>query len=450
MSLSFGTDGVRGVANAELTPELALNLGRAAARVLGAGRFVIGRDTRRSGRMIESALAAGLASEGCRVELLGIVPTPGVACVCAVEKLAGVVISASHNQFSDNGVKFFAPGGRKLSDELEARFEAELVNIQTNSLGSIDSVPIGETIGEIVDRSDLATLYGEAVAHTLEGRRLDDFFVVVDCANGAASELAPSILRSLGARVEVLAAEPDGLNINQKCGSTNPENLQRAVVSLHADLGLALDGDADRVIAVDHLGNLIDGDQLIAICALDMAGRGKLRDNTVVITVMTNLGFRLSMAEKGLKVLETKVGDRYVLEALEAGGFSLGGEQSGHVIFPDLATTGDGTLCGVQVLDVMHRSGKSLAELADEAMTRFPQVLRNVPVKAVPPDLFSELSDDISAIEARLNKDGMRGRVLVRPSGTEPLVRVMAEASTADAAESAVEQLVSSVKRSCQ
>lgn len=450
MSLSFGTDGVRGVANAELTPELALNLGRAAARVLGADRFVIGRDTRRSGRMIESAIAAGLASEGCRVELLGIVPTPGVACVCAVENLAGVVISASHNQFSDNGVKFFAPGGRKLSDELEARFEAELVNIQTNSLASIDSVPIGETVGEIVDRSDVATLYGEAVAHTLEGRRLDDFFVVVDCANGAASELAPSILRSLGARVEVLAAEPDGLNINQKCGSTNPENLQRAVVSLHADLGLALDGDADRVIAVDHLGNLIDGDQLIAICALDMAGRGKLRDNTVVITVMTNLGFRLSMAEKGLKVLETKVGDRYVLEALEAGGFSLGGEQSGHVIFPDLATTGDGTLCGVQVLDVMHRSGKSLADLADEAMTRFPQVLRNVSVKTVPTDLSSELSDEIAAIEAGLNKDGMRGRVLVRPSGTEPLVRVMAEASTTDAAESAVEQLVSSVKRSCQ
>lgn len=452
MSLSFGTDGVRGVANAELTPELALALGRAAARVLGSSRFVIGRDTRRSGMLIEAALSAGLASEGCHVERLGILPTPAVAWLSATEEVPGAMISASHNSFGDNGVKFFAPGGRKLSDDLEALFESELATIQSGD-GSggqrVKQVPTGADVGDIVERTDVANRYGESVAASLGNRGLDDLFIVLDCANGAASEVAPAIFRGLGATVEVLAANPDGCNINETCGSTYPENLQRAVVSLHADLGLALDGDADRVVAVDHRGELVDGDQLIAICAVDMASRGLLRDNSVVVTVMTNLGFRLAMIERGLEVIETQVGDRYVLEALEAGGFSLGGEQSGHLIFSDLATTGDGVLSGVQVLDVVCRTGRPLAELADEAMTRLPQVLRNVSVVNGHSGLVDKLRDEISAIEADLNRNGERGRVLVRPSGTEPVVRVMAEASTMARAEDAVQQLIEAVQRVC-
>ncbi|MGK2957651.1 MAG: phosphoglucosamine mutase [Acidimicrobiales bacterium] len=456
MSLSFGTDGVRGVANAELTPELALALGRAAARVLGGSRFVIGRDTRRSGMLIEAALSAGLASEGCHVERLGILPTPAVAWLSATEDVPGVMISASHNSFGDNGVKFFAPGGRKLSDDLEARFESELATIQSgdgSGSGSggqrVKQVPTGADVGDIVERTDVANRYGESVAASLGNRGLDDLFIVLDCANGAASEVAPAIFRGLGATVEVLAANPDGCNINETCGSTHPENLQRAVVSLHADLGLALDGDADRVVAVDHRGELVDGDQLIAISALDMASRGLLRDNTVVVTVMTNLGFRLAMIERGLEVIETQVGDRYVLEALEAGGFSLGGEQSGHLIFSDLATTGDGVLSGVQVLDAVCRTGRSLAELADEAMTRLPQVLRNVSVANSHSGLVDKLRDEIGAIEADLNMNGERGRVLVRPSGTEPVVRVMAEASTMARAQDAVQRLIEAVQRVC-
>ncbi|MGC1513040.1 MAG: phosphoglucosamine mutase [Acidimicrobiales bacterium] len=449
MSLSFGTDGVRGEANTELTPELALALGRAAARVFAGGPFVIGRDTRRSGRLIESALAAGLASEGCRVELAGVVPTPAVAWASAGEGVAGAVISASHNPFGDNGVKFFAPGGRKLSDALEAQFERELALIRGAGADVVSNVPTGAEVGVIVERTDLAARYGEAVAAGIGGRRLDDLFVVLDCANGAASHVAPAILRGLGATVEVLASDPDGCNINDGCGSTHPANLQRAVLSLHADLGLALDGDADRVVAVDHRGNLVDGDQLIAICALDMAGRGLLRHNTVVVTVMTNLGFHLAMAERGVTVLETGVGDRHVLEALEAGGYSLGGEQSGHVIFADLATTGDGTLSGIQVLDVVCRSGRPLAELADEAMARLPQVLRNVAVSNRRADVAEELAEEIAAIESDLNENGERGRVLVRVSGTEPVVRVMAEASTTARAEAAVDRLVRAVQRVC-
>ncbi len=449
MSLSFGTDGVRGEANTELTPELALALGRAAARVFAGGPFVIGRDTRRSGRLIESALAAGLASEGCRVELAGVVPTPAVAWASAGEGVAGAVISASHNPFGDNGVKFFAPGGRKLSDALEAQFERELALVQGAGADAVSNVPTGAEVGVIVERTDLAERYGEAVAATIGGRRLEDLLVVLDCANGAASHVAPAVLRGLGATVEVLASDPDGCNINDGCGSTHPANLQRAVLSLQADLGLALDGDADRVLAVDHRGNLVDGDQLIAICALDMAGRGLLRDNTVVVTVMTNLGFRLAMAERGVTVLETGVGDRHVLEALEAGGFSLGGEQSGHVIFADLATTGDGTLSGVQVLDVVCRTGRPLAELADEAMTRLPQVLRNVAVSNRRADVAEELAEEIAAIESDLNEHGERGRVLVRVSGTEPVVRVMAEASTTARAEAAVDRLLRAVQRVC-
>lgn len=447
MSLSFGTDGVRGQANTELSPELALALGRAAARVLGAGRFVIGRDTRRSGRLIESALAAGLASEGCDVELLGVLPTPAVAWACAAEGVSGAMISASHNPFDDNGVKFFGVGGHKLSDAMEQDFEIQLSEMRNNGVGA--DVPVGSSVGAIVDRSDVSRRYGEAVVVTLEHRSLDGLFVLLDCAHGAASEVAPSILRSLGASVEVIGADPDGCNINDGYGSTHPEQLQEAVLSRKADVGLALDGDADRLIAVDHLGRLIDGDQLLAVCAIDMANRKILKHDTVVVTVMTNLGFRLAMQDRGIAVCETQVGDRYVLEALKAGGYSLGGEQSGHLIFADLASTGDGTLSSVQVLDVMARTGRSLSELVDDAMTQLPQVLHNVSVANRRLDVADALADEIAAIEEYLNDNGEHGRVLVRPSGTEPLVRVMAEASTISAAEAAVERLARAVQRVC-
>ena len=433
MTLQFGTDGLRGVAGSELTAELAVALGRAAARVLGGDRFLVGRDTRRSGPMLAAALATGLAAEGADVELLGVIPTPGVAWHAARDGVPAAMISASHNPWSDNGIKLFAPGGLKLADEVEARIEAELDRAPepSTNVGQLRWVPHAD---DGYRRHLVSTVQGG-----LEGLR-----VVVDCANGAASVVGPSVLRDLGADVHVLAAEPDGTNINDGCGSTHPESLQRAVVDRGADLGLAFDGDADRVLAVDHTGAVVDGDHLIAMCAIDRAARGALPGRAVVVTVMTNLGFRLAMAERGIEVVETKVGDRYVLEALDAKGLSLGGEQSGHVIFRDLATTGDGVLTAIQVLDLVRRSGRSLAEIAADAMTSLPQVLRNVRVARRGVDVSAAIADEIAAVEAEL---GDHGRVLIRPSGTEPLVRVMVEAPTPELAESAVSRLVAAVER---
>ena len=436
MTLRFGTDGVRGVANVDLTPELVLALGRAAARVLPGKRFVIGRDTRRSGPMLETALAAGLASEGVVVERLGVLPTPAVAWVSATDDIPAAMISASHNPYADNGVKFFAAGGRKLGDEVEEELEAELDRLLHAEVSDANGV------GEIADRSGVIEGYVDFLLGTvgsLEGLR-----VVVDCANGAAFDVAPEALRRAGVDVDVLAAAPDGVNINEACGSTHPESLQRRVIEIGADVGLALDGDADRVVAVDHRGRLVDGDHLIAICARDMAERGTLCGNTVVVTVMTNLGFRLAMVEHGIEVAETAVGDRYVLEALVAGSFSLGGEQSGHVIFHDIATTGDGTLTGLQLLDVVKRSGCTLADLADEAMTQLPQVLHNVRIAGDAAGVVAALADEVQAVEAEL---GDHGRVLLRPSGTEPLVRVIVEAPTAEQADAAALRLVAAVER---
>ena len=438
MTLRFGTDGVRGVANVDLTPELVVALGRAAARVLRSERFVIGRDTRASGPLLESALAAGLAAEGAEVERLGVIPTPGVAWASATQGIAGAMISASHNPAVDNGIKLFAPGGRKLTDDVEERLEAELDRLLH---GGAEGRPV---VGGITDRDDVRDAWGDALAETLEGRRLDGLRVAVDCAHGAASPVAGPILARLGALVEVIHAEPDGSNINDGAGSTHPEALQRLVVDSGAALGLAFDGDADRVLAVDAAGRLVDGDHLIAMCAIDLRDRGRLRDDTVVVTVMTNLGFRLSMADKGINVVETAVGDRYVLEAMEEGGYSLGGEQSGHVIFRELATTGDGLLTGLQVLDLVERSGRPLADLAREAMTQLPQVLRSVRTAVRHPDPAGALAGEIKAVEDEL---GERGRVLVRPSGTEPVVRVMVEAPTPEQADAAVARLLAAVER---
>jgi phosphoglucosamine mutase len=439
--LKFGTDGVRGVANLELTPELVVAFGRAAARVLGCGHCVIGRDTRRSGPFLEAALVAGLAAEGVQVTLLGVAPTPAVAWLAAADGMIGAVISASHNSFEDNGVKLFTAEGRKLSDEVEAALEAELHALLQRQAPT--PARTGAAVGTITDGSAAVDRWAEAVQASIEGRRLDRLRVVVDCANGAASLSAPGVLRALGATVDVLHAEPDGTNINAACGSTHPDDVRQAVVQHGADVGIAFDGDADRVLAVDGNGRVIDGDQIIAVAAIDRRDRGLLAQDTVVVTVMTNLGFRLGMVEHGIKVLEVPVGDRHVLQALVDGSLTLGGEQSGHVVFADLATTGDGLLTAVQLLDVMSRSRLPLADLADAAMTKLPQVLRNVSVAHRLVDVGAALASQIAAVQEEL---GDRGRVLVRGSGTERLVRVMVEAPTVAAAEAAADRLVLAVE----
>jgi phosphoglucosamine mutase len=438
VTLRFGTDGVRGHAEDELTPELVVALGRAAARVLGGGPVVIGRDTRRSGPRLEAELVAGLRAEGLDADRVGVVPTPAVAHASAARGVTGAVISASHNAYEDNGIKFFAPGGTKLSDEVEERLEAELDGLLHDehpaAVGSAEHLSGDPAVG----RAWVDAVVASVPADVLTGLRL-----VVDCANGAASAWAPDALRRLGAEVDVIHAEPDGTNINAHCGSTHPHDLQARVIEIGADAGLAFDGDADRVLGVDGDGVLVDGDHLIAICAADRHRRGVLVDDTVVVTVMANLGFRLAMDELGIRVVETAVGDRYVLEALADGGWSLGGEQSGHVIFADLATTGDGLLTAVQVLAAVQAAGQTLAEAA-AVMTSLPQVLHNVRVARRRPDIAERLADDIGAAEARL---GARGRVLVRPSGTEPLVRVMVEAEDLALAEREATTLAEAAER---
>ena len=440
MSLKFGTDGVRGPAD-ELTDELVEALGRAAARILGGDAFVLGTDTRESGPRLVAALARGIEREGASAEVLGVVPTPAVAWVGSFEHRPGAMVSASHNPWSDNGIKLFAPGGRKLSDEVEERLEDELAAILAGeAVESVAAEGIELPGGADVER------WTDSIIGSIEGRRLDGLRVVVDCANGAASEVAPAVLAALGADVDVLHAHPDGRNINDGCGSTHPEDLQRRVVEIGAQVGLAFDGDADRVLAVDEAGALVDGDHLIAICAIDRHQRGVLTGDAVVVTVMTNLGFRLAMAERGIEVVETAVGDRYVLEALAERGLSLGGEQSGHIILPELATTGDGLLSGVQVLDVLARSGRPLSELATEAMTQLPQVLVNVAVAERRADVAERIAAAIAAEEAAL---GPRGRVLIRPSGTEPVVRVMVEAPTEVQATEVADRLAVAVLEAC-
>jgi len=426
LTLKFGTDGVRGAAS-ELTTELLGRLGAAARQVLGPGPFLVGRDTRESGPRIFADLAAGLGD----VVDLGVLPTPAVAFASAERGLPAAMISASHNPYADNGVKFFLAGGRKLPDDVEERLEALLADAAVAAVAAIPAVTLDP---------DPTTAYE---AHVAAEHDLAGLHVVIDCANGAASQVAPRVLERLGARVDVLHAEPNGTNINDGCGSTHPQSLQQAVVANGADVGLAFDGDADRVLAVDAQGNLVDGDQLMAILALDLRDQGRLHDDTLVVTVMSNLGLRLAMAEHGITVHETQVGDRYVLEALEAGGWSLGGEQSGHVIFRDLATTGDGLLTGVQLLDVVRRTGRPLHELA-AVMTRLPQILRNVRVASR--DGLDQAADVWAAVHTVEAALGDTGRVLLRPSGTEPLVRVMVEAADQATAAEAAETIAAAVE----
>ena len=429
--MKFGTDGVRGVANSDLTASFALDLGRAAARVLGGSDAVVGGDTRVSTAMLEAAFVAGLASEGVVVHRLGVVPSPVVAFESARRGCLGAVISASHNPYQDNGIKLFARGGTKLSDAVEAQIEADVLALPP---------PTGDP-APLLD-AETSPAYVEHVLGALEGRRLDGLRVVIDAANGAASALAAPLLRMTGADVVAIHDQPDGRNINAGCGATHTASLAAAVVEHGADLGLALDGDADRLLAVDHTGALVDGDHIIAVCAIDQHARGLLRDGAVVVTVMTNLGFRIGMQDAGIEVVETAVGDRYVLEALAARNLSLGGEQSGHVIFRDRATTGDGLLTGLILSDAVRRAGRPLADLAAAAMTRLPQVLVNVPVEARMPDAAERFAAEIAAAEAEL---GDHGRVLVRPSGTEPIVRVMVEAPSQAQAESTAGRIAAAV-----
>jgi phosphoglucosamine mutase len=438
-SLSFGTDGVRGVANIELTPELVLALGRAAARVLGEGPWLVGRDTRASGPMLGAALAAGLAAEGASVVDVGVLPTPAVAAACAAAALPGAMISASHNPFADNGVKLFAAGGRKLSDEVEARIEALLHDPPD---GGVEGAAVGRLTTDV---DGALAAYEDRVVAALEGRTLDGLRVVLDCANGSASTVAGDVFRRAGAEVTVLHAEPDGTNINAGCGSTHPASLQDAVRASDGAIGLAFDGDADRELAVAEDATLADGDEILALMAADLRARGRLAGQAVVVTVMSNLGYKLAMEAAGIHVVETKVGDRYVLEALAEGGYSLGGEQSGHIIFTDLASTGDGVLTGLLLADLVHRAGRPLRELAADAMQKLPQVLLNVRV----PNPKRALDDTtvaaaVRGVEARL---AGKGRVLLRPSGTEPLVRVMVEAPTPQEAKAAADELVDVVGR---
>jgi len=439
----FGTDGVRGTANADLTPELAMSLAAAAAQVFGAAAgtagltAVVGRDPRASGEMLDAAVVAGLTSAGAGVVRVGVLPTPAVAMLTA--ELAadlGVMISASHNPMPDNGIKLFAAGGNKLPDHLEDAIEQRVRDRADWSR------PTGAGVGRVTELPDGAERYaGRLVGsapHPLVGLR-----VVVDCANGAASAVAPEIYRRGGAEVIAIHAEPDGLNINDGCGSTHLAPLTAAVTAYRADLGLAFDGDADRLLAVDAAGEVVDGDQIMAVLALAMREAGRLTKDTLVATVMSNQGLRLAMAAAGIALVETKVGDRYVLEELRASGLALGGEQSGHVVLPAHATTGDGVLTGLHLMARMAATGRSLAELAS-VVTRLPQVLVNVPVadKHAVASLPA-VAEAVAAAEAEL---AGAGRVLLRPSGTESLVRVMVEAPTATVAQATADQLAAVIR----
>ena len=441
MSLRFGTDGVRGVAGLELSPELVLALGRAAARVLGGDEFVVGRDTRVSGPMLQAALSAGIAAEGAGVVDIGVIPTPGVAAVAAARGLPAAVISASHNPYRDNGVKLLAPGGLKLDDAQEELIERAVAEIQVSPGDK------REAVGLLRSDTTAVGWYCDRVVEAIEGRKLDGLRIVVDCANGAASHTAERVLAAAGADVvEVVAARPDGFNINEGCGSTDPSLLSRSVTAHGADAGLALDGDADRVIAVDERGRVVDGDRLLAMFAVDLKGRGRLAGDTLAVTVMSNLGLQNAMDAAGIRVHRTPVGDRNVLEALDANGWSLGGEQSGHIIFRELATTGDGVLSGLMLLDLVRRSDRRLSELAEAAMVSLPQVLRNVeiPPGYAPVSESERVQSELRAVEGEL---GASGRVVLRASGTEPLVRVMVEAESTEAAESAAQRLVDAVRQ---
>jgi phosphoglucosamine mutase len=433
MALRFGTDGVRARADTVLTESVVRALGRAAAGQLGADVVVIGHDTRASGEALSRALAEGFLEGGVEVRQLGMAPTPAVAHAAAVDGIAGAVVSGSHNPWTDNGVKLFAAGGHKLDDAAQVELQA-----------SWDETPGLDASGRAVPEPVSDDRWAEAVASSVDAGALVGLALVVDCAHGAMSTVAPVVLERLGAEVTVLNATPDGRNINHLCGSMHPEGLQRAVVDAGADAGLAFDGDGDRVAAVGADGVLLDGDHLLAACGIDLHERGLLADDTVVGTVMANLGLRRAFGACGISFHETAVGDRYVLEALEANGWTLGGEQSGHLIFRHLATTGDGLLAGIQALDAARRRGRTLGEWTTELVVKAPQVLRAVAVEGSGEMVVEAMADDIATAGDLL---GDEGRVVVRPSGTESVVRVMVEALDAELARRLADELCAAAQR---
>ncbi|MDF2557403.1 MAG: glmM [Bacillales bacterium] len=442
MGKYFGTDGVRGVANSELTPELAFKLGRFGGYVLSQSaekpKVLIGRDTRISGKMLESALMAGLLSIGAEVIRLGVISTPGVAYLTrALGAACGVMISASHNPFEDNGIKFFGPDGFKLTDDQENEIEKYLDMVDDQL-----PRPVGDGIGTINDYFEGGQKYLAFLKQTVE-TDFSGIHIAIDCAHGSASSLATQLFADLDADISSMGSSPNGTNINVNCGSTHPEALASFVKEKGAHVGLAFDGDADRMQAIDEKGNIIDGDQIMYICGKYMKEKGILKQNTVVSTVMSNLGFYKQLEATGILSAQTAVGDRYVVEEMRKGGYNLGGEQSGHIIFMDLNTTGDGLLAGLQLLNVMKMTNKPLSQLASE-MKIYPQKLVNVRVT----DKFGVTSNAkvATAIEEVLRDMNGNGRVLVRPSGTEPLVRVMVEALDKDACERYVNKIVEVVK----
>ncbi|MFZ0444144.1 MAG: phosphoglucosamine mutase [Bacillus sp. (in: firmicutes)] len=442
MGKYFGTDGVRGVANSELTPELAFKLGRFGGYVLTKDKerpkVLIGRDTRVSGHMLEGALVAGLLSIGAEVMRLGVISTPGVAYLTkATGAQAGVMISASHNPVADNGIKFFGPDGFKLSDEQELEIE-NLMDLEVDDLPR----PVGADLGQVNDYFEGGQKYLQHLKQTAD----EDFsgiHVALDCAHGATSSLATYLFADLDADLSTMGASPNGLNINEGVGSTHPEALAEFLKEKGADVGLSFDGDGDRLIAIDENGEIVDGDQIMYICAKYMKEHGQLKQGTVVSTVMSNLGFYKALEVQGIQSVPTAVGDRYVVEEMRKSGYNLGGEQSGHIIFLDYNTTGDGLLTGVQLINIMKITQKPLSELASE-MKKFPQKLVNIRVK----DKYHVTDNEtvksvIAEVENEMNGDG---RILVRPSGTEPLVRVMAEASTEELCEAYVSRIADVVK----
>ncbi|KYG58594.1 phosphoglucosamine mutase [Planococcus maritimus] len=443
MGKYFGTDGVRGVANSELTPELAFKLGRFGGYVLTKSskekpKVLVGRDTRISGEMLENALAAGLLSVGAEVMRLGVISTPGVSYLTRVMSAeAGVMISASHNPVADNGIKFFGSDGFKLSDDQEAEIEA-LLDAETDDLPR----PTGGDLGSITEYFEGGQKYIQYLKQTVD-EEFDGIHVALDCAHGATSTLATHVFADLDADISSMGASPNGLNINEGVGSTHPEALAKLVLEKGADVGLAFDGDGDRLIAVDEKGTIVDGDQIMYICAKHLKSEGRLKQDTVVSTIMSNMGFYKALEENGMKSVKTAVGDRYVVEEMKKNEYNLGGEQSGHIIFLDYNTTGDGLLSGLQLVNIMKITGKKLSELANE-MTIFPQKLVNIRVtdKHGVTD-NAVVADKIAEVERDMNGEG---RVLVRPSGTEPLVRVMVEAPSAEACEEYVERIAAVVR----
>lgn len=443
MAKLFGTDGIRGVANDELTPELAYKVGRAGAYILAKekrGKVIIGRDTRASGTMLESAITAGFLSMGIDVVSLGVIPTPAVAHLTREYKaLAGVVISASHNPGEYNGIKFFDHRGLKLPDIVEAKIEDIILNER-----EIGDRPIGKDIGKLTiykkGQEDYIDYLTKSIPVDLKGVK-----VAMDCGHGALSIIGPETIKRLGGEVVAINTSPDGMNINDNCGSTNPHMIEKLVLDEKADIGLSFDGDADRIIAVDEKGRILDGDHILAICGSQMKREGKLKNNTIVGTVMTNMGLDMYLKGNGMEIKKTQVGDRYILEEMLKSGYTLGGEQSGHIIFLDYNTTGDGLATALHLLDVMKTTGKTMSSL-NNLMTNYPQVLVNAKVSNGLKYTYEENDDIMNEIKKVEELFDGEGRVLIRPSGTEPLVRVMIEAKEDNGIEKIAQDLASFIE----